>query len=43
MFINKVKETSNLHLEGDFEGLFHTIATITNKYKDIVSSEHIRF
>lgn len=43
MFINKAKETFDLHLEGDFEGLFHTIATITNKYKDIVWREHTRF
>jgi len=43
MFINKVKETYDLHLEGDFESLFHTITIITNKYRDIVSREHIRF
>jgi hypothetical protein len=43
MFINKAKTTSGLHLEDDSEGLFHSIATITNRYKDVVSREHIGF
>jgi hypothetical protein len=42
MFINNDKKTFDLHLKGDSKGLFHTIATITNKYKGIESREYTR-
>ncbi len=44
LMLNEVKTTSYLHLESDFQGLFHTITTITtDTYKDIVSNELVGF
>jgi hypothetical protein len=43
LMFDKVEKASNLHSQVDFEGLFHTIATTTNTYMDIVSRELLGF
>jgi hypothetical protein len=40
---DKVEEAFNFHSQMDFEGLFHTIATIINTYMNIVLKELLGF
>jgi hypothetical protein len=40
---DKVETTFDLHLERDYEGLFHTTSTTIDTYKDIVSRDLVGF
>jgi hypothetical protein len=43
LMLDKVETTCNLRSQVDFEGLFHTITTITYTYRDIMSRELVGF